>query len=342
LLALALTTLMSAGCDEVAPDEAFGAGEVSDRCVSGCGGILFNTFAWGKEDGGALDRLGKVWANARLVSVELKCTRNEKDMGRFPKVCLEQPMFKLDDVWAESGQLLGKRDGLAFGGADFLGSRWTVDLYDGEKVVTTHVQNITAYQYDPLQKPHALHYYTFMFFGDGTNGGEKGVWTPACKESVDPVTGLPVGTRAVVYDDIEVDTKSGRIGWRPDSLYLACITGAVGKAGNWGYPAWEVGNEDFTTAVRMVRADYCGDGGSWTTKGNKLQVSDVWGYNSFAAVNGATEAMWGEKGALCLDTPRWTGTVKYTDVKCNGALLKPCGGATLTSYPEAIAWSKLP
>ncbi|HEY0136569.1 MAG TPA: ADYC domain-containing protein [Nannocystis sp.] len=341
-LALALTTLMSAGCDEVAQDEAFGEGDVSERCVNCGGGILFNTFMWGKEDGGSLDVKGAVWSNARLVSVELACPKSEKDLWRFPKECLKDTMFRLDAVRAVSGELLGKRDIFDFGGADFLGSRWTVDLYDGEKVVGTHVQNITAYAYDATQKPHALHYYTFMFYGDGANGGEKGVWTPACKESVDPITGLPVGTKAVVYDDIEVDTKTGKISERESSLYLACITGAVGKAGNWGYPAWEIGHEDFTTSVRMVRADYCGDGVSWTTIGSSLQAKDVFKYRDFSNANGATEAMWGEKGALCLGTPRWTTQYAYSDVSCNGAKLQPCGAATLTDYSEAIAWTKLP
>jgi len=341
LLALALTTLMSAGCDETGQDEAFGAGEVSERCNT-CGGILFNTFAWGKEDGGSLDTKGAVWSNARLVSVELRCPATEKDMWRYPKECNDKPMFRLHDVRASSGELLGKRDGFEFGGADFLGSRWTVDLYDGEKVATTHVQNITAYEYDALQKPHPLHYYTFKFFGDGSNGGEKGVWTPACKQSTDPLTGQPVGSKAIVYNDIAVDTKSGKIDWRPDSLYLACITGAVGKAGNWGYPEWEIGSEDFTTAVRMVRADYCGDGGSWTTIGSALQATDVWGYSAFANPAGATEAMWGEKGALCLGTPRWTSKFVYGDVKCNDVVLPKCNNATLASYSEAVAWTKLP
>lgn len=341
LLALALTTLMSAGCDEAAPGEDFGEGDVTERCVNGCGGILFNTFAWGKEDGGSLDVKGAVWSNARLVSVELLCTKNEKDMWRFPKECLTQPMFKLDEVWASMGELKGMRSGLSFGAADFLGSRWTVDLYASEKVIDTHVQTIKAYEYSAVQKPHALHYYTFMFFGDGTNGGEKGVWTPSCKESVDPVTGLPVGTKALVYNDIEVDTATGKIGKREGSLYLACITGAVGKAGNWGYPEWEIGAEDFTTSVRMVRADYCGDGVSWTTKGNSLQARDVWSYNDFANANTKTEAMWGDKGALCLGDPRWTTKYTYADVSCNGALLPKCGNATLASYP-AIAWTKLP
>ena len=320
----------------------FGAGEVSERCINACGGIKFNTFAWGKVDGGLLDLNGQVWENARLVSVELVCTKNTKEMWRYPASCKDTAMFKLDRTWASMGELRGVRDGLKFGGIDFLNSRWTIELYDGEKLVSKNVQTIKAYEFNPLQKPHALHYYTFMFFGDGTNGGEKGVWTPACTETTDPMTGLQIGTKALAYDNLAIDTTTGVISKREDSLYLACISAAVGKAGNWGYPAWEIGAEDFTTAVRTVRADYCGDGDSWTTKGNALQATDVWGYSQFASYAPENEAMWGDKGALCLGTPRWINTYKYTDVKCNGALLPPCKNAVLTDYPDAIIWTKLP
>ena len=347
LLALALTTLMSAGCDDAAPGEAqdFGGGEVAERCLNGCGGIRFNTFAWGYEDGGALDTKGNLFSNAQLVSVELLCPTNEKDMWRFPKECFKSTYFTLDKggVRAKAGELLGTREIYEFAGKDFLGSRWTVDVYNAEgKFLTTHHQEIKAYKFDPLQKPHALHYYTFMFFGNGANGGEKGVWEPACTENTDPTDNTPVGAWALVYDDIEVDTKSGKIFPREHSLYLGCISAAVGKAGNWGYPSWEIGTDDFTTAVRTVRADYCGDGDSWTKKGNALQVKDVWGYGGFVDPNAATEAIWNEKGAACLGTPRWLAQFSYSDVTCNGEKLPECKNATLTDITDAIIWTKLP
>ena len=341
-LALALTTLTApAGCD--LPDDAelaaFGAGDVAERCTN-CG-IKFNNFAWGNVDGGELDRRGELWAGAVLVKVELKC--NPKEMGRFPKICKDAPSFVLGDKWAEDGQLIGTRDGLKFAGADFLGSTWTIDLYEGKQFVRRHVQVIDKYEHNPQQKPHSLHYYTFNFWGDGSNGGEKGILTPACKETADPVSGAVVGTRALVFEDITVDTTTGVISKRADTLYFGCIAAAVGKAGNWGYPSWDVGPGHFTAAVRSVRADYCGDGQSYTTKGQALQVADVWDYNGFVDPLRPVEAVFGEKGASCLGTPRWS-LVDYLDVTCSdGHPPKKCPvGVKMSDYPEAIIHTLLP
>lgn len=344
LLALALTTLIApAGCDfpgDDAADAAFGAGDVGERCA-GCG-IKFNTFAWGKVDGGELDRLGNLHDNAKLISVELLCPSGEKEMWRYPKECWKHKKFMLDKQWAKEGELIGVRDGLEFTGDDFTGSIWTIDLYDDEgKFLKTHVQTVGKHEYDPLQKPHALHYYTFMFMGDGSNGGEKGELTPACKEDTDPVNGAQVGTKALVFEDITVDTDSGVIKERADTFYFGCIAAAVGKAGNWGYPSWVIGPDDFTTAVRTVRADYCGDGFSWTTKGQALQVTDVWGFSGFPAPNKPTEAIFTYGGAACLGTPRWN-QVAYDDVQCGGQHLPLCKDAKLGNYPDGVTWTKLP
>lgn len=341
-LALVVTGLAAvAGCDEGEVEAEFGAGDTELRCPGCSGGVVFNTFAWGLDPGGELDSKGALWADARLVKVELRCG-GEKEMWRYPAVCAQSTRFKLDRVWAEQGELFGTRDGKVFRGADFLLSDWTIDLYKDGLKTRTHLQTIKAYDFDALQKPHALHYYTFMFFGTGTNGGEKGVWTAACSDNTDPISGTPVASQAIVYDDITVNTKSGVIGERADTLYLACVGAAVGKAGEWGYPAWDIGTKEFTTAVRSVRADYCGDGVSWTKKGNPLQIHDVYGYNDFSDPGAATEAIWTAAGAACLDTPRWIGTVSYSNVICNGAKVPTCSGRKLSDFSDATVWTKLP
>ncbi|MCA9691887.1 MAG: hypothetical protein KC636_19960, partial [Myxococcales bacterium] len=56
----------------------------------------------------------------------------------------------------------------------------------------------------------------------------------------------------------------------------------------------------------MIRADYCGDGSSWTQPGNSVWVADHLGANQFPLFypQPADEAVWGLHGALCVDTPR--------------------------------------
>ncbi len=345
LLALALATLGSAtGCDDLGGDddaaveaEAFGAGQVAERCV-GCN-IKLNTFAFGKVKGGELDSSGALWGDVKLIQVRLRCTKDSKQMWRYPAACKDgAAMFKLESVYAIDGQLMGKAQGLGFQGADFLKSEWDVDTFDNGVYLERVTHTINAYSYSLNDK---LHYYTFDLPNDGT-WPEKTIYMPACKESYDPITGVYVGTKSVVYENTTVDTKSGKIGERPNTLYIACVSAAVGKAGAWGFKPWDIGYEDFTTAVRTVRADYCGDGVSWTKPGNALQLADVWGYSGFVNPAGKTEAIWGDSGAQCLGTPRWVGTVKYDDVVCNGAKLKECGDYKLGDFPEATMWSKLP
>jgi hypothetical protein len=56
-------------------------------------------------------------------------------------------------------------------------------------------------------------------------------------------------------------------------------------------------------AVRMIRADYFGDGLTHTTNGNAIDVSDKWGIQT-SDTTWPIEAKWGPDGAVCLNTPR--------------------------------------
>src|SRR5690606_27656085 len=105
---------------------------------------------------------------------------------------------------------------------------------------------------------------------------------------------------AVLYEDLHVDMKQGDGQEMPDLINIACDQGAVAKAGIWGYKPYELGVEHFIAGVRMVRADYCGDGDSWTKPGTAIGIRDVWGINKFSDPDPKTEAFWTEKGAACV------------------------------------------
>ena len=131
------------------------------------------------------------------------------------------------------------------------------------------------------------------------------------------------GTGAVFFRDLSVDDHSGEVVHESDRLYIACTKGAVGKAAaKWGYWPSEMdpftqpgdGRTSFETAVRVVRADYCGDGVSWTLPGTKLEVFDSLVHTSTTDTAHDTqpersviEAVWDAGGALCLDYPRIAG-----------------------------------
>jgi hypothetical protein len=57
-------------------------------------------------------------------------------------------------------------------------------------------------------------------------------------------------------------------------------------------------------ALKMITADYCGSGVSHTQNGTPLQWEDAAGTVSLDGPQGALEAVWTSKGALCVDTTR--------------------------------------
>jgi hypothetical protein len=132
--------------------------------------------------------------------------------------------------------------------------------------------------------------------------GNKGKWGPLCVDE----NGLP--TEAVLLTDIWDPETGDRVTPRPtDAVTFACVDAALGKCAVWGYRPWaELGGEplaDYHQAcTRLVRADYCGNGLSYTTTGTPIHVLDqlgieVKGLDSSYAV----EAEWGPDGAICLN-----------------------------------------
>ena len=122
----------------------------------------------------------------------------------------------------------------------------------------------------------------------------------------------------------EADTFSsvGDIKHRPNTLYIGCLAGGVGKAGTWGFWPDETLSgpkprgsldflENFEAAVRMVRADYCGDGKSYTDVGTQIVVDYQWPvlvatdkWSRPSAPSDPLEALWTPQGAACVETPR--------------------------------------
>jgi ADYC domain-containing protein len=113
----------------------------------------------------------------------------------------------------------------------------------------------------------------------------------------------------------------------PFDMTFACMGYALGKCYEMGYvPEIEVGFEgDYfiwdrlelahQACVRALRADYCGDGTSYTVDGTLVDIFDFMGvqYQSGSVI----EAVFSPDGAMCLSTPR---RVSRDQVACAGAL----------------------
>lgn len=91
---------------------------------------------------------------------------------------------------------------------------------------------------------------------------------------------------------------------------LTCSAGAEGKCIIFGYFPWEkrdnVPMQDlYRSCVRMIRADYGGDGTPATRNGISINVFDRFGIQNPARVSWMEfEAAWGPDGAVCVNHTR--------------------------------------
>lgn len=186
----------------------------------------------------------------------------------------------------------------------------------------------------------------------------------------DWVTGAPVDTYALAY----LDRSSGEVvplevcpglGFEETSIVLlpgetydmngvtvtpaqsghttlACRGHALAKMKLMGYgptDGYGSGWEQRQGTLKMLTADYCGKGHSFTVVGTPLQWADDLG--NFPLLGNESpaqlEAKWDHKGALCLDTPR---LVKRSEVeglctlpRCNGDYASFGGGNWISIRP---------
>lgn len=91
---------------------------------------------------------------------------------------------------------------------------------------------------------------------------------------------------------------------------FSCVSGAIAKCVLWGYDPERVGAGLHQACTRMVRADYCGTGESFTRDGTSIDLFDTRGIQRAANEPGFSfEAGWSEKGAVCVSRPRLAGDV---------------------------------
>jgi hypothetical protein len=122
-------------------------------------------------------------------------------------------------------------------------------------------------------------------------------WVSACYDGA----GQPVEAIALQGNwDAATGTRTSDSG-----LTWACRGAALAKAVEWGWRPWvsTALKNLHQAAVRMIRADYCGNGTHHTTNGNPIDIQDHLGIQTFES-SWNVEAGWGVNGAVCVDTPR--------------------------------------
>jgi len=89
-------------------------------------------------------------------------------------------------------------------------------------------------------------------------------------------------------------------------LTYACESGVLHKCAAWGYAPWQADDSYYQTCTRMARADYCGDGQSWTREHTLVNIYDQLGVQVSEPADGLSfEAAWGPDGAVCVNDSRY-------------------------------------
>lgn len=168
-----------------------------------------------------------------------------------------------------------------------------------------------------------------------------GKWRNLCRPGPD---GLAMG-----FPLAGTWTATGRHVPSKTAFSLTCTSGANGKCVRMGYKPWKK-----TTAgvplwkyhqacTRMMRADYCGDGRSYTVEGRLVNIYDRLGVQLLdRSLSTTFEAAWGPDGAICVRKIRvpekasLQALVKSCPRKLKGRVGKVCQEQELYRSNEAL------
>ncbi len=164
--------------------------------------------------------------------------------------------------------------------------------------------------------------YTLIYPELGALLGVKNV----CSGSLlDPLAAAATVLGGETYDNTTKTVQPNKPGW----FTLACAGSAAAKMKLMGYaPQTKLPGATQPASVaarqatlKMITADYCGDGHSYTATGTPVVWTNPSGTvdSSEFHTPGAVEAVWTANGALCLDATRIAGT----EVACT---LPSCAG----------------
>ncbi len=129
----------------------------------------------------------------------------------------------------------------------------------------------------------------------------------------------------------------------PQGLEFTCSAGAIGKCVRFGFRPWasSPGGKSLApqhaACVRMVRADYGGDGKAWTKDGMRIDLYDIAEIQKPDNDPGDSfEAGWAPDGAVCVHHIRVKENTTLAELEAKYPRLKGRTGAACT---EALARS---
>jgi ADYC domain len=220
---------------------------------------------------------------------------NGSDLSKFMVSVSFNPAKRggtvLDDAWLDGTTFYGYKGSNIYLGEEFVGVEFQGNLGDGSTVPV----RITGMSQAPVPNED-VNLYSLEYLD-----AASGTWRPACQDAAGNATqALPV---LGVWDYRQGVPGGGSKTDDPQRFTFACLGGAIAKCALWGYRPWANYNGVSLAAyhqacTRMVRADYCGTGQSYTKTGNPINFYDELGIQQDTE-NWFFEAEWDMNGARC-------------------------------------------
>jgi len=185
----------------------------------------------------------------------------------------------LHDVWLDGSALAGMAPSGALHGTDFVGAHLWGQLSNGQalELRIDAIAPLTGANSDVLA-------YTVRV---ATDQG----WIALCGDDSDGA----VRQALAVAGTWNVQTGAWHDG---GVMSFACRRASVAKCVELGYKPWLGLGDHQRACVRMLRADYCGDGTPYTVTGTPINLYDEAGVQLDTEA-WPVDAEWGPDGALC-------------------------------------------
>jgi hypothetical protein len=189
------------------------------------------------------------------------------------------------------------------GGADLIG--WQIDFEGADKLeFSLRIDDFDG-RYPMLGSPEGAMVVYKLTYPDPSSGSSA---VPVCPPPHDDGLWLTL-IQGETYDHALKLVEPNRPGW----ITLACADEAVFKMKSYGYgpndhlhgPGLPSTAAERQATLKMITADYCGDGHSFTEQGELYAPRDAAGrFSGPVPATFPMEAMWDEDGALCIGDPR--------------------------------------
>lgn len=219
----------------------------------------------------------------------------------------------LNNVWLEGSTFHGLFGTQELSGKDFLQMRFTGVLQDGT-TLTLRIEDMI--QGEGANQDVWSYRVSYQHTADGQ-------WYPICTNADGSATNaIPLENR---WDYREGVSGGGSKIYDANSFTFACEGAALAKCVRFGYAPWRSVNgvslEDHHQAcTRMVRADFCGNGTSYTANGNLINLYDSLGIQSDTEASWVPEAEWTTEGSSCFGSQ----TRATTPIQCGERQVTTC------------------